>query len=110
MDGCARLGHTFAMNYIHEAICPLCGSQARFKGLDHGRHKHYQCPVCIEFIIEDSSEAKLKAMEQEFRGRHSAHAKGSNATRTWVIREPNDSERKRDKSLTMMGEFVSQLG
>jgi hypothetical protein len=48
----------------------------------------------------------LKTMEQEFRDRHSTHAKGSNATRTWVIRAPNNEELRRDRSLTMMGEFV----
>lgn len=96
------------MSYIFDAACPLCGSSAKFKGLDYGRHKHFQCPVCVEFIIDDSSENRLKTMEQEFRDKHSAHAKGSNAKRTWVIREPNDAELKRDRSLTMVGEFVGE--
>lgn len=94
------------MTYLFDASCPLCGAGARFKSIDYGTHKHFECPVCVEFIIEDSSERRLKAMEQEFRDRHSEHAKGSNQSRTWVIREPNDEELTRDPSLTMVGRFV----
>jgi uncharacterized Zn finger protein (UPF0148 family) len=96
------------MSYIFDATCPLCGSPAQFQGLDYGRQKRYQCPVCVEFIIEDSSEKRLAEMPQEFREKHSAHAKGSNATRTWVIREPTRAELAVDRTLTMVGKFVGE--
>lgn len=87
-------------------LCPLCGNPAAYEIFHNPYCKHFTCPTCIEFCIDEKSEVRLKTMEAEFRVRHSNHAKGSNDSRLWVIRVPNNAELSRDRSTTMIGEFV----
>ena len=90
--------------------CPLCGGPAVYV-IDHDPYcKHFHCPTCVEFCIDDASETRLKTMEDEFRVKASTHAKGSNARRLWIIRAPNNAELALDRSITMRGEFVERGG
>lgn len=98
------------MSHGISQACPLCGGAAAFERFRNPETKHFECPSCVEFCIDDDSERRLNTMEEEFRTRHAAHARGSNSSRLWVIRAPNANELARDRSLTMMGEFVQRGG
>jgi hypothetical protein len=65
--------------------CPLCGAGAAFEFYNDPRCKHFDCPTCVEFCIDEYAERHIAEMP-EFRATASARARLSDATRLYVIR------------------------
>jgi len=92
---------------MSKQLCPLCDSPATHSMSHDPECKHFTCPVCLEFFIDESSERYLNLFgdtQTDLRSKLSAAARKTRSDRVFVIREPRPEERGGD------GRSVARLG
>ena len=50
------------MSDITKQDCPICGTPAGFRPIDHGRKKKFECQRCKVFIISPSCEKNISKL------------------------------------------------
>lgn len=75
-----------------QQACPLCGSAADFRLIDSPEGKHFDCPVCTRFFIDEHAEDEIGSMVEvtrtEFKRGASECAQRSGPDRLYVLRQP----------------------
>lgn len=98
--------------------CPLCGSGADFETVHEPYGKRFNCPSCIEFFIDPSSEKHIAELPEvtrtETRKKLSDSARSGGPTRLLVIRHPRNDELGGDghgvARTRMIAEWVTRDG
>lgn len=79
-----------------QQACPLCGNPAEYRRVTSPEGKHFECPVCTRFFIDEHSEYEIDSMVEmtrsEFKRGASECAKRSGPDRLYVVREPRADE------------------
>lgn len=87
-----------------EQACPLCDAAAKYEPIDYGRAKHFLCSAGCEYIIYDSTEARLKSSPQGWRDELSKKAGQRKEGHILVIRRSVPPQ----ENVELTAEFLSR--
>jgi len=86
--------------------CPLCGAPATYEVFHEPWCKHFNCPTCVEFCIDDHAEGYLRGVAQQFRGELSRKAQAAGPGRMFVMRAPSTAELRDQPPKVMVTETI----
>lgn len=70
--------------------CALCGGPAVRSNGVHQDYRHYECPVCVEFLITPASDRIVRQASDDVRRRLSQQAQRSDEVRICTIKRPDN--------------------
>lgn len=96
------------MSTTNSQKCPLCCSDAKYEIFHSPYCKHFTCPSCVEFCIDEQAEDFMKNTTEEIRRNSSLQARATVKGRMYIMRAPTEVETKAQThpKLTMIAETI----